>query len=111
MALAPNTAVFCIAAAIFGFGDGTLIPTLQDSAASTAPGSSRGAVVAVWVGSARAGQTTGPLVFGPMAAGGGAPMAFGIGAVMMGLTGLAHVVTRRGRADAAIGLEPAEYHQ
>jgi MFS transporter, ACDE family, multidrug resistance protein len=108
MATAPNLAGFCVASALFGFGDGTLIPSLQDSAASTAPASSRGAVVAVWVGAARAGQTTGPFVFGPMAAGGGAPQAFGIGAALVVATAAAHAIAGRGRL---ISPEPAEYHQ
>jgi MFS transporter, ACDE family, multidrug resistance protein len=95
MALAPNLTVFCLAAMIFGFGDGTLIPSLQDQAASTAPATSRGAVVAVWVGAARAGQTTGPFVFGPLAAGGGAPTTFGIGAALALATGACHAALSR----------------
>ncbi len=48
-------------AMLYGFGEGLLIPTLQDVVAGAAPASQRGAVVALWVGAARAGQTVGPL--------------------------------------------------
>lgn len=48
-------------ALIYGIGEGMFIPTLQDVVAGSAPAAQRGAVVAVWVGAARAGQTAGPL--------------------------------------------------
>lgn len=48
-------------AMLYGFGEGLFIPTLQDVVAGAAPASQRGAVVALWVGAARAGQTVGPL--------------------------------------------------
>lgn len=49
------------AAMLYGLGEGIFIPTLQDIVAGAAPSSQRGAVVALWVGAARAGQTVGPL--------------------------------------------------
>jgi MFS family permease len=50
------------AALLYGLGEGVFIPTLQDIVAGASSPEQRGAVVAVWVGSARAGQTAGPLV-------------------------------------------------
>ena len=50
------------AALLYGLGEGVFIPTLQDIVAGSSTPEQRGAVVAVWVGAARAGQTTGPLV-------------------------------------------------
>ena len=48
-------------AMLYGAGEGMFIPTLQDVVTGAAPTSQRGAVVALWVGAARAGQTVGPL--------------------------------------------------
>jgi MFS family permease len=55
-------ALVALACALYGLGDGALIPLLQDSAVAEAPASMRGGVVAVWVGAARLGQTVGPLL-------------------------------------------------
>jgi ACDE family multidrug resistance protein len=55
-------AVVAVACALYGLGDGALIPILQDSAVAEAPAAMRGGVVAVWVGAARLGQTVGPLL-------------------------------------------------
>lgn len=52
------------AALVFGAAEGALIPTLQDLNVEGAPDEHRGAVVAVWVGAARLGQTIGPLLAG-----------------------------------------------
>lgn len=51
-------------ALLYGLGEGASIPTVQDVVAGAAPEASRGAVVAAWVGAARAGQTVGPLLAG-----------------------------------------------
>jgi predicted MFS family arabinose efflux permease len=45
----------------YGVAEGALIPTLQDLSVTLAPDEHRGAVVAVFVASARLGQTVGPL--------------------------------------------------
>lgn len=87
---APGLATVAVGILVFGFGQGLMIPTLQDVAAGFAPASSRGAVVAVWVGAARFGQTVGPLI----AIGGlesiGAPLTFAAGAAVaaLGVVGL-----------------------
>lgn len=55
-------AILVILGCVFhGFGEGALIPTLQDLAVSLAPEAQRGAVVALFVSAARLGQTLGPL--------------------------------------------------
>ena len=54
-------ALVVIGCALYGFGEGALIPTLQDQAVELSPPEHRGAVVAVFVGAARLGQTIGPL--------------------------------------------------
>lgn len=53
-----------IGALLYGASEGGLIPTVQDEAMEGAPDEHRGAVVAVWVGAARFGQTIGPLLAG-----------------------------------------------
>lgn len=53
-----------LGALLYGCSEGMFIPTIQDLAMATAPNEHRGAVVAVWVGAARLGQTTGPLLAG-----------------------------------------------
>jgi MFS family permease len=85
LAIIAGAPVFALVAAgvlVFGLGQGLMIPALQDVAAGSAPRSSRGAVVAVWVGAARFGQTIGPLVamvgFGAV----GGPLTLAAGAVV-----------------------------
>lgn len=58
---AGSLPVLIAGALLYGVGEGLFIPTLQDVVAGAAPASQRGAVVAMWVGAARAGQTVGPL--------------------------------------------------
>ena len=53
--------VVALGCVIYGIGEGALIPTLQDQAVELSPPEHRGAVVAVYVGAARLGQTVGPL--------------------------------------------------
>ncbi len=54
-------ALVVLGCVIYGIGEGALIPTLQDQAVELSPPEHRGAVVAVYVGAARLGQTVGPL--------------------------------------------------
>jgi len=54
-------ALVVIGCILYGIGEGALIPTLQDQAVELSPPEHRGAVVAVYVGAARLGQTVGPL--------------------------------------------------
>lgn len=62
LGLSPVLVLVVIAAAAYGLGEGAIIPSLQDVTASVAPDHLRGGVMAAWVGAARLGQTTGPLV-------------------------------------------------
>jgi ACDE family multidrug resistance protein len=60
--VAPTLPLLIAGALLYGLGEGVFIPTLQDVVAGSASAAQRGAVVAVWVGAARAGQTIGPLL-------------------------------------------------
>jgi predicted MFS family arabinose efflux permease len=82
LAGAPALVLVGLATLIYGFGEGILIPTLQDAVASAAPASSRGSTVALFVAFARAGQTVGPLLAGAVLTAGGARAAFGGGAAI-----------------------------
>lgn len=62
LGLAGAVAILVGAALVFGLGEGALIPTIQDTAIEAAPDEHRAAVLAVWVGAARLGQTVGPLL-------------------------------------------------
>ena len=53
--------LFALGTFIYGFGEGTTMPLLQNYAVSTASAETRGAVMAVFVSSTRLGQTIGPL--------------------------------------------------
>jgi MFS transporter, ACDE family, multidrug resistance protein len=64
LGLAPSLVVIAVGALLFGLGEGSLIPTLQDVNVESAPDDQRGALVAIWVGFARLGQTVGPLLGG-----------------------------------------------
>ncbi len=60
MGTAHAALLLAAGAIVYGFGEGSVIPTLQDIAVSS-PARTRGAVVAVFVSSTRLGQTVGPL--------------------------------------------------
>lgn len=59
--LAGTIWLLVVGTLLYGFGEGAMIPTLQEAALHEAPEAHRGAVMAVWTGSARLGQTIGPL--------------------------------------------------
>lgn len=98
LGLTSSLVVLCVGALVYGLGEGLIIPTLQSTVAGAAPASSRGSVVALFVGCTRAGQTVGPLVgaagydlFGgrPMFAG-AAVLALAIGLLQPTLLGARH---------------------
>lgn len=64
LGVAPNLPLLLVGPFVYGFGEGVLIPTLQDVIAGVPPASSRGSVVAFSVGMTRLGQTTGPIATG-----------------------------------------------
>lgn len=61
IAVAPSLALVVVAVLIYGFGDGSVIPALQDVATAVPPPEQRASVMAVWVSAIRSGQTVGPL--------------------------------------------------
>ena len=82
LAVAPTLPLLMLGPVLYGFGEGLLIPTLQDAVTSAAPASSRGAIVATFVGVSRLGQTVGPVAAGAgLVAFGSAPV-FLAGAVV-----------------------------
>lgn len=62
MGAASLLLLVAVGALAHGASEGAFIPTLQDQAMESSPDEHRGAVVAVWVGAARLGQTVGPLL-------------------------------------------------
>lgn len=81
MGTTPVLALAVIAAFAYGLGEGALIPTLQDVAASVPPDHLRGGALAAWVGAARLGQSSGPLLATPLIAVGGTGATIVIGGV------------------------------
>lgn len=69
-----------LGALCYGLGEGSSLPTVQDLVTSAAPAESRGAVVAVFVSSIRAGQSVGPLLAGPLVESVGTGEVFVLGA-------------------------------
>jgi len=70
---------------LYGAGEGVFIPTLQDVVTGAAPTAQRGAVVALWVGAARAGQTAGPLAVAGVYGAVGTGTTFVIGGAVAGV--------------------------
>lgn len=95
MGIWPVLALVGVGAFIHGLGEGGTIPTVQELVASAAPQESRGAVMAVWVGAARLGQTIGPLVAAPAVAAVGFTTTYAVGVVAA--AGLALVTFAVGR--------------
>ncbi|HUQ38961.1 MAG TPA: MFS transporter [Acidimicrobiales bacterium] len=89
IAAADTLPLVMVAVLVYGFGEGVLIPSFQDAVAGAAPASSRGIVVAMFVGLLRGGQTLGPFLASRALAGPGAQWGFGAGAVVAGALVLA----------------------
>lgn len=91
---APSFGLLLLAPPIYGLGEGVLIPTLQDVVTGEAPTESRGALVAIWVGVARLGQTAGPVLAGAgLEAFSPAPL-FAIGGMVAALLALGLALAR-----------------
>jgi MFS transporter, ACDE family, multidrug resistance protein len=86
-------------AMLYGFGEGVFIPTLQDIVAGAAPDSQRGAIVALWVGAARAGQTVGPLAVASIYGAVGTGTTFVLGGVAAAGIVVAELLGRFGAED------------
>jgi MFS family permease len=84
-------------ALLYGLGEGASIPTVQDLVAGHAPEASRGAVVAAWVGAARAGQTVGPLLAGVSLAAVGPSTTFVVGGALAGVLLVLQITLRLDR--------------
>lgn len=93
-----SLAVLVIGALSYGVGEGALIPNLQEVAVAAAPGEHRAAVVATWVGFARLGQTSGPLIAGVLLSASGAPAVFWAGSAASAAAMLVFVAGPIGRA-------------
>jgi MFS family permease len=78
---APVLWPIVVGALLYGTGEGAMIPTLQDAAMQRAPDDQRAAVMATWTGSARLGQTVGPLVAAVLLAGPGTGWALLAGSI------------------------------
>jgi MFS transporter, ACDE family, multidrug resistance protein len=108
IATADTVTPLGIGVLIFGLADGLLIPGLQDLAAGLAPASSRGIAVAMWVGSARTGQTIGPLAAAAMYDAAGAEPTFWTGAVIAGLLTVGLAAGSRSVRPSARAVEASE---
>lgn len=62
--LAGAIAVLVIGALLYGLGEGSMFPSMQDVAITESPDDQRASVMATWTGFARLGQTLGPLLTG-----------------------------------------------
>jgi MFS family permease len=82
MGFLPVLALVVLGAFIHGLGEGGTVPTVQELVASASPPESRGAVVAVWVGFVRLGQTIGPLAAAASVASFGFGPTYGAGVVL-----------------------------
>lgn len=79
---APAVVLVLAGAGLYGFGEGALIPTLQDLVAGAAPAEGRAAVIALLVGAIRAGQSIGPLLVGLLLSATTTATPFAVGAVI-----------------------------
>lgn len=84
IAALPHLVALLVAVLVFGYGEGLLLPSIQDIATGAAPTESRGTVVATLVGAFRFGQTIGPLLAGALLAAAGVPATFAAGAALAG---------------------------
>lgn len=84
--------------AVYGLGEGLVVPTLQDRATSAGGPETRATVLAIFVSATRLGQTLGPLLAAGLAAGAlGPPGTFLAGAVLAAALSLLFVRGLRGR--------------
>jgi MFS transporter, ACDE family, multidrug resistance protein len=106
LAVAPSLPLLLVGPVVYGFGEGLMIPVLQDAVASAPPASSRGAVVASFVGVTRLGQTAGPVLFGAGLAGLGSEAVFLLAAVLAVGMAAAAPALRRVQAEQEIADVP-----
>jgi ACDE family multidrug resistance protein len=99
--VAPVLPILLVGTMLYGFGEGVFIPTLQDVVASASSPEQRGAVVAVWVGAARAGQTVGPLAVGALYGATSTGTTFVIGGALAATLVVYELIGRFGAEDHA----------
>lgn len=92
---APTLPILLVGPLVYGFGEGLMIPTLQDKVAAVPPASSRGAVVATFVGVTRLGQTVGPVAAAAGLARFDTTPIFYVGAALAVVLALAYPLARR----------------
>ncbi len=101
IAAAPLLGLLAAGTLLYGMGEGALIPSLQGVALDAAPAEHRGAVVAVWVGSARMGQTLGPIAAGALLAGASTTIALWAGFALAVVMAMVLAMSPLGRGDSA----------
>jgi MFS transporter, ACDE family, multidrug resistance protein len=110
LGLTATLGVAVIATLLYGTSEGFFIPMLQDFNMEGAPDEHRGAVIAVWVGAARLGQTVGPVLAGLALGLVGTSTTFIIGAaipVVILLIGLFGPFSRTRKQVAPVGHHPS----
>lgn len=84
MAFGGTLSLMAIAVVLFSIGEGITIPTMQTVSTRIAPEQYRGALVALFTGAARFGQTIGPVIAAALLAGFGSTFAIAAGAALAG---------------------------
>jgi len=101
IAAAPLLGMLAAGTLLYGMGEGALIPSLQGVAIDAAPPEHRGAVVAVWVSSARMGQTLGPIAAGALLAGASTTIALWAGFALAVFMAFVLAMSPLGRSNSA----------
>lgn len=92
VAIAPLLALVVAATVVYGFGEGALIPALQDVASSVPPPEQRASVLAAWVSAVRLGQTVGPVGAAALSAAYSTSVAMSAGAAVFATLGILFLV-------------------
>ena len=104
VAAVPSLVAVAVGLLLYGSGEGLLVATLQERVAGEAPAGSRGAVVATWVGFARAGQTAGPVLAG-MGLAAGARWTLGAASATAALLAASHRMLLGGTRRAPVAVD------
>ncbi len=88
VAVAPVLVLILVAMVLYGFGEGSLIPSLQDVASTLPAPEQRASVMATWVAAVRLGQTFGPLGAALLFARYSTSVAMTVGAVIFAAVGV-----------------------
>ncbi len=99
IAAAPLLGLLAAGTLLYGMGEGALIPSLQGVAIDAAPPEHRAAVVAVWMSSARMGQTLGPIAAGAMMVGASTTIALWAGFALAVVMAIVLAMSPLGRSN------------